>query len=374
MRRALLAAGVGLSVGLVPGVAVAATSGTFLPARYLSTGTTEDNAVAVADVTGDGRPDIVVGAGPAVLVFAQRADRSYGAPARVAGHGTWSQVKLATADIDGDGRTDVALAGGNGVDVFYQRGGKLAAPVFLAGTAQDVALADVNADGRQDILTSAGFGEIRVYQQSAARTFGTPARVTGPVASSAHVDQVFAADFNGDGRLDLAQSWGGGAWVRLRQADGTYGAAAVYQPPFDGNYPRAGAGAAVGDVTGDGRADLVLSMSGNRPDAEIAVFAQQSGGLNPVPTAYPAYDSPAGLAIGDLTGDGRGDLAVAHANWLAVSVQLQQPTGLLGPYAANTVDNPGWQTDALAIGDVTGDGKPDIVSVAYTRIAILEQR
>ncbi|MEV4351212.1 VCBS repeat-containing protein [Actinoplanes sp. NPDC049596] len=382
MRRALMAAGVGLSVALVPGVASAATSGTFLPARYLSTGTTQDNAVAIADVTGDGRPDIVVGAGPenntqlsAVLVYAQRADRSYGAPARVGGHGTWSDVKLATGDLDGDGRTDVALAGGNGVDVFYQRGGKLAAPVFLAGTAQDVAIADLNADGRRDVLTSAGYGEIRVYQQSAAKTFPAATSITGPVPAWARADQVFAADFNADGRLDVAQAWGGGAWVRLRQANGAYGTATAYQPPLDSdNYARTGVGAAVGDVTGDGKADLVVSISDNQPTAEIDVFAQQAGGLGTTPTAYPAYDIPAGLAIGDLTGDGRNDVVVAHSSWLTVSAYRQQSTGRLAPYTTNTVDNPGWQTDALALGDVTGDGKPDIVSVAYTKIAILQQR
>ncbi|MEU4420303.1 VCBS repeat-containing protein [Actinoplanes sp. NPDC024001] len=373
---------VGLSVALTPAVASAASSGTFLGARYLSTGSIETNAVAIADVTGDGRPDIVVGLGPAdntetsaLLVFAQRADRTYGAPTRLAGHGTYYDVRLATADVDGDGRTDVAMSTSRGVDLFYQRGGKLAAPVLVPGTAEDVAVADLNADGRRDLVVSAGIGQVRVHHQTASKTFPASLTLSAPVPDVNPFDQVFVADFNGDGRLDVAQAYGGGAWVRLRQANGTYATATTYRtaPDANGNWDR-GMAAAVGDVTGDKKPDLVLNVSDNQPDATINVFAQQSGGLNPSPVVYPAYDCPVGMAIADLTGDGRADLVAAHGSWLAASVYLQQPTGRLGAYTINPVDGVGNQADALAVGDVTGDGKPDIVSVAYTKVAILQQR
>lgn len=363
-------------------MASAASSGTFLAARYLSTGSTETNAVAIADVTGDGRPDILAGLGPAdntetsaLLVFAQRADRTYGTPTRLAGHGTYYDVRLATADLDGDGRTDVAMSTSRGVDVFYQRGGKLAAPVLVPGTAEDVAIADLNADGRRDLVVSAGIGQVRVHHQTASRTFPASFTLSAPVPDINPFDQVFAADFNADGRLDVAQSYGGAAWVRLRQANGSYAAATTYQTASDadGHHHR-GMGAAVGDVTGDKKPDLVLSVMANQPVAAINVFAQQSGGLNPSPVVHPAYDCPAGLAIADLTGDGRADLVAAHSSWGAASVYLQQPTGRLGAYTTNPVDGVGDQPDALAVGDVSGDGKPDIVSVAYTKVAILQQQ
>nr|WP_221373939.1 VCBS repeat-containing protein [Actinoplanes polyasparticus] len=370
-------AAVGLIVALTPGPASAASSGTFLPVRYLSTGSTETNAVAVADVTGDGRPDILAGLGPAdntrtsaLLVFAQRADRTYGTPTRLAGHGTYHDVRLATGDLDSDGRTDVAMSTSKGVDVFYQRSGKLTAPVLAAaGTAEDVAIADLNADGRRDLVVSAGIGRIRVHHQTTAKAFPASVTLSAPVPDVTPFDQVFVADFNADGRLDVAQSYGSGAWVRSRQANGSYAAATGYQ---GSGYQ--GMAAAVGDVTGDKKADLVLSVTENQPDAAINVFAQQTGGLSTTPTVHPAYDSPAGLAIGDLTGDGRADLVAAHFNWLAASVYLQLSTGRLGAYTTNPVDGVGNQPDALAVGDVTGDGQPDILSVAYTKLAILQQR
>ncbi len=362
--------------------AQAATGPAFALAEYLATGSVGTNAVAVADVTGDGRRDIVVGLDAAdntqtssVLVFAQRADRTYGAPTRITAHGGYnSDVRLAVADIDGDGRTDVALSSSAGVDVLFQRNGRLAAPVLVPGSAEDVAVADLTGDGRADLVVSARQGEVRIHPQTATRTFPTYTTVRGPVTLGAPGNQVFAADLNGDARLDLAQFYGHGTWVRLRQADGSFGPATTYlTAPDSGGHRWVSFGAAVGDVTGDGRADLVVSETGNMPNSSVQVFAQRAGGLATTPARYPAYDSAAGLAIGDLTGDGRHDVVVAHHNWLAVSVHPQQADGTLGGYTTNTVVTVGPQEDALAVGDVTGDAKPDIVVVAYDKVAVLRQ-
>ncbi|MEU5563504.1 FG-GAP repeat domain-containing protein [Micromonospora musae] len=366
----------------VPMRAEAASGGTFAAPEYLATGSTATNAVAVADVTGDGRRDIVVGIDAvdgtqtsSVLLFAQRADHTYGAPIRIKAHGGYnSDVQLAVADIDGDGRTDVAMSSSAGVDVLFQRAGRLAAPLLVAGGAEDVAIADLTGDGRPDLVVGEQQGSIRIYAQTAAHAFQPYRTVTGPYIAGIPVDQVFAADLNGDARIDLAQFYGHGTWVRLRGADGSYAPATTYRTPADeSGFRRAGLGAAVGDVTGDGRADLVTSVDGNTPDAAVQVFTQGAGGLAAVPTSYPAYDAAAGLTVGDLTGDGRKDLVVAHNSWLAVSVYLQRSTGTLGGYTTNRVDGVGPQADSLAVGDVTGDGKPDVVAVAYDKVAILRQ-
>ncbi|MEU2614201.1 VCBS repeat-containing protein [Micromonospora sp. NPDC007271] len=376
-----------MTLAVVAGMAMpvragAASGGTFAPAQYLATGSTGTNAVEVADVTGDGRFDIVVGVDAvdntqtsSVLVFAQQADHSYGAPTRIIGHGGYnSDVRLAVADIDGDGRTDVAMSSSAGVDVLFQRSGRLAAPVLVPGSAGDVAIEDLTGDGRPDLVVGARQGEVRVYAQTATHAFPAYTTVTGPFTAGVPVNQVFAADLNGDARIDVAQFYGHGTWVRLRRADGSYGPATTYRTPADGNgYRRPGLGAAVGDVTGDGRVDLVTSIDGNKPNAAVQVFAQGTGGLATAPNTYPAYDCAAGLVVGDLTGDGREDLVVAHNSWLTVSAYLQRSTGTLGGYTTNRVDGVGPQADALAIGDVTGDGKPDVVAVAYDKVAILRQ-
>ncbi|WP_091582867.1 FG-GAP repeat domain-containing protein [Micromonospora sediminicola] len=381
--RVGIAATLAMAAGAaVPMAAEAASAGTFAAATYLATGSTATNAVAVADVTGDGRRDIVVGVDAvdgsqtsSVLVFDQRADHSFGAPTRIKAHGGYnSNVQLAVADIDGDGRTDVAMSSSAGVDVLFQRGGRLAAPLLVSGGAGDVAIGDMTGDGRPDLVVDARQGEVRIYRQTAAHAFQPYRTVTGPIITGAPVNQVFAADLNGDARIDLAQFYRHGTWVRLRRADGSFGPATTYRTPADDSgFRRIGSGAAVGDVTGDGRADLVTSVDGNRPDAGVQVFAQGADGLATAPTRYPAYDSPSGLTVGDLTGDGREDLVVAHNSWLAVSVYLQRSTGNLAGYTTNGVDGVGPQADSLAIGDVTGDGKPDVVAVAYDKVAVLRQ-
>ncbi|MET8912692.1 VCBS repeat-containing protein [Micromonospora sp. NPDC004551] len=378
-----IAATLAIAAGLaVPMPAGAASGGTFAAAKYLATGSTATSAVAITDVTGDGRGDIVVGIDAvdgtqtsSVLVFAQRADHTYGAPTRIKAHGGYnSNVQLAVADIDGDGRTDVAMSSSAGVDVLFQRGGRLAAPLLVSGGAEDVAIAEMTGDGRPDLVVGARRGEVRIYRQTAALAFQAYRTITGPFIAGVPVDQVFAADLNGDARIDIAQFYGHGTWVRLRRADGSFGPATTYRTPADETgYRRIGGGAAVGDVTGDGRADLVTSVDGNTPDAAVQVFAQGAGGLVTTPTRYPAYDSASGLTVGDLTGDGRKDLVVAHNSWRAVSVYLQRSTGKLGGYTTNTVDGVGPQADSVAIGDVTGDGKPDVVAVAYDKVAILRQ-
>ncbi|WP_326558514.1 FG-GAP repeat domain-containing protein [Micromonospora sp. NBC_01796] len=365
-----------------PTLTATASTGDFLPAQYISTGFTTTNTLAVADVTGDGRPDIVVGVGAAdntetssLLVYAQQPDHRYGTPRRIVGHGDDRDVRLAVGDIDGDGRIDAALATSAGVDVFYQRSGQLTGPTLVGTGAEDVALSDVTGDERLDLIASAYQGTVLIYRQTPAGTFGTATSVTGPFESGAPWGQVFAADLNGDSRPDIAQFYGKGTWVRLQQPDGTFGPATTHlvAPDSDG-YRWAGGGAAVGDLTGDGRTDLVMTTAANRPNSAVNVFAQQAGGLTTTPVAYPAYDLASGMAIGDLTGDGRSDLVVAHNSWLALTIAVQQAGGALGGYRINDADGIGSALDGLAIADLNADGKLDVVSVAYTKLVLLLQR
>jgi hypothetical protein len=367
----------------MPAAAHAASSGTFAPPQYLPTGTFGTNAVAVADVTGDGRPDLLAGLDSedntktnALAVFAQRGDRTYGTPVTIAAHGNRNEdVRLATGDLDRDGRTDVAMTTSDGVELFYQRNGRLQAPVLVAARSGDVELADLTGDGRLDLVVSAGKGTVRIYPQSSTGTFSAGPAVTGPFKDGVPTEQVLVADFNGDRRPDLAQEYGWGAWVRLRNADGSWGAAVTYQVTDTSGDVVTSHGATAGDVTGDGRADLVLTGGGNRPWAAVNVFVQRStGGLAATAVRYAAYDIPADVAVADLTGDGRGDLVTANSQWRAISVSLQQAGGTLGAYTTTEVDAVSSQADALAVADVTGDGKPDIVSVSYTKLAILRQQ
>jgi hypothetical protein len=377
-------AGLLLAATVLPAAALGAperAATAFAAAEYLTTGTTLTHAVEVADVTGDGRADVLAAVGPSdgsetrtLLVYPQRPDGGLDAPVRFAGHGGSYDARLEVADLDGDGRTDVAMMTTDGVDVFYQRpGGGLDAPVLVGSRGADVAIADVTGDGRRDLVVSAQQGELRVYPQTPSRGFGAAMVVVGPGRTGNPQDQVFAADLNGDGRVDLAQAHGYGVWVRLRQVDGTFSAAKTYeQAPGPSGYVWSSCGARVGDLTGDGRTDLVINAGGNGSTAAVNVFAQAGRGLQATPVVYPAYDVPCGSAIADLTGDGRAELIVGHQGWLAVSVYQQRPDGTLGAYTTSEVYGV-YGPDGVAVGDINGDGKPDVVTSGYKQVAVLRQ-
>ncbi|GIF74418.1 FG-GAP repeat domain-containing protein [Asanoa siamensis] len=372
-------------VAALPAMASADGVADFLPPRYLSTGAPNTDSVAVADVTGDRRPDILVGVSAfgngdvnALLVYAQQPDRGYGAPRRIVAHGeAGGEVRVAVGDLDGDGRTDAALSTRAGVDLFYQRSGNLTAPVLAASGsgAADVALADMDGDRRTDLVVSVLPGTVTIHRQASRGVFAAPVTLTGPFDTGAPGEQVFVADLNGDARPDVAQFYGKGTWVRLQRADGTFAPAShhLVAPDADG-YRWPTASAAVGDVTGDGRVDLVMATDANVPNSAVNVFAGRSGGPTAVPSVYPVHDIPAGMAIGDLTGDGRADLAVAHHSWQAVSVSPQRSDGTLGAYGLVEMDNVARSVDGVAVADVSGDGRADIISTSYMSIAVIVHR
>ena len=122
------------------------------------------------------------------------------------------------------------------------------------------------------------------------------------------------------------------------------------------------ASVALGDLNGDGRLDIVATNGSPATSNNLFVLlGQAGGGLAPVRAYSSGSASPYGLALGDLNGDGRLDVvAVVAGN--QVSVHLGQGNGTLAPARPFTTggNNPGMTS--VAVGDVTGDGRPDVVT------------
>ncbi|WP_257314060.1 FG-GAP repeat domain-containing protein [Geothrix fuzhouensis] len=251
------------------------TPGHFLPATWVWTGGGAGPA-AVVELTGDGRADVVVADGVFVhsrLLLLAQAPGLPGAllppvPVPVgSGHGFRD---LAVADVNGDGRPDLALAGYDCVAILYQQpGGGLAAPVFLsAGLKVDgVAAADLDGDGRVDLVAAnagnapdggKGGANVTVFLQNQPGSFGATAI---PVVDGAR--QVVIGDLNGDGLPDLAVislvyqslSTPSKVTVLLQTAAhrGAFSVAAVLDGTMNANF------IALGDLDGDGRTDLILN-------------------------------------------------------------------------------------------------------------------
>jgi hypothetical protein len=166
--------------------------------------------LAVGDVNGDGKPDVVV-ALPDENSVAVLLNNGAGTlrPAQSFAVGV-NPAGVAVGDVSGDGKLDIVTANANGtVSVLLGQGnGSFGAAQNYAvgGPANSVALGDFNHDGRLDIATTSGT-ETDILLNNGSGTFGAYQNV-GPAGSS-----IVAADFNGDGYADLAEVDGAGSSI-----------------------------------------------------------------------------------------------------------------------------------------------------------------
>ena len=112
---------------------------------------------------------------------------------------------------------------------------------------------------------------------------------------------------------------------------------------------------AIGDLNGDGRPDLATA---NSPGGTISVLLGNADGSFGVKTDYSTGSGAGSVAIGDLNGDGKPDLATANAGY-TVSVLLGNGNGSFG---VSTECRTGGRPQSVAIGDLNGDGKPDLAA------------
>ncbi|HXZ59421.1 MAG TPA: VCBS repeat-containing protein [Steroidobacteraceae bacterium] len=351
-------------------------------------------SVVMADVNGDGLPDIVAaythiaGAPPHqgwVAVYAQDAARpGHFLPASTYGVGN-DPVSVAVADLDGDGRPDIVTAnailstnglGESTVSVLLQDaahpGHYLPAVSYATGPdPQSVAIGDLNGDGRPDLAVADSSGISVLFQDTAGRFFPKTAITTGGGCAS-----VAIADLDGDGTPDLLATDAVSVLVLL-QAPGSGGSFSAPARYAAGQQPLY---AVAGDLNGDGRPDIAVANIGSPSDlttASVSVLLQDPtrSGAFLAAVNYTAQADSTAVAIADLDGDGWPDLAVANSGTLGgvcppncnsvntgVSVLLQD--GAAPGHFAAAVDYAATGSDfvtGVAVADVNGDGKADLI-------------
>ncbi len=344
------------------------TAGTFLPFVSYATGSGPCYSVAVGDLNGDGRRDLAVANqtsnNVSVLLQSATTAGTFGAAVNYATG--MSPTSVAIGDLNGDGKPDLATAnaGVDSVSVLMQNAatpGTFAAPVsYTAGTGpRFVAIVDINSDGRLDLaVANQNSNTVSVLLQNTA----SPGNfLAGTLFNTFSTPYALApADLNGDGRLDLAVACVNTQVVILLQNAPATPVPGTYNPAV--NY---GAGAvpsavAIGDLNDDGRLDLAIA---NRDTNNVSVLLQSATTRGSFLAAvnYAASLGPIAIAIADLNMDGRLDLAVANQANSNVSVLLQ--SGSTRGVFLSAVNYPAVSGSAamgVAIGDLNGDGRPDL--------------
>jgi hypothetical protein len=274
-------------------------------------------------------------------------------------------------DVDQDGRLDVVL--GIGTTLSWLRQDATGHLVFqgtlvdLGDTPVYTAAGDVNGDGRTDlvVLTFNSDTSLTVLLHGAGSSF-TVSSI--PNAAPLHNPIDFAVgDVNGDGWADLVYANGNSIQVFYNSPSGwshkTYAGTANAILMY----------VAIGDVTGDGRNDIVASSSQNSPNGVINVFKQNTDGTLAAPTMYDAGEVPSDVGLGDVDGDGRTDVVVSNTGWGAVHVLTQRANGMLNPAVSVPVaysQSSGGMS--VAVGDLDGDGVADIVNIGDMALSFVD--
>ncbi len=332
--------------------------GTFQPAVTYSTASYVAYSIAIGDLNGDHIPDLVVANW--CQSFDQEGCTAYGSVSVLLGNGDgtfqpavnyssggYYATSVTLGDFNGDGNLDVAVSNAGSQDaisigsvsVLLGNGnGTLEAPVTYTTAAYAalwVASGDVSRDGHPDLIADnfclgEGCGENGYYGEVGV-LLGNGDGTFQPVAlydsGGKYAYSVAVGDLRGNGILDLAvanrfsDNEGSSDYnavdVLLGNGDGTFQPAVSYLLP-GGGYDAV----AIGDVNGDGYPDLVLVEGCQRLTAhsckgtgEVAVLLGNGDGTFQSPQKFSSggYEGSA-IAIGDVNGDGRPDLLVANVD------------------------------------------------------------
>jgi hypothetical protein len=327
-------------------------------------------AIEVADLNGDGKLDVVTanfGDGT-IQWFAGHGDGTFSPAATIpVGNGPDS---IAIADLNGDGHPDIVVANsgaapfdtatpnGNTLSILFGNGDGTFQPrvdIPTPALPQDVAVADMNGDGHPDLLTANRTdNSISEWLNNGDGTF--------TFDPAGHVPMVFrpsalaVGDVNLDGKPDIAVANNGSnrVTVLLGNGDGSFQTGVNYVTP---QYPR---DIAIADVTGDGLPDIVTA---NFTSTVSYLVGKGNGVFGPL-AAFGAGNAPFALAVHDMNGDGRPDVVVAVQNDNTVNVLLKsrvnggfQPISIFATHGGGPT--------AVAVGDVNGDGRPDMLAANF---------
>jgi hypothetical protein len=402
---------------LVLGGAARTASGpalSFAAAKHYAVGASPCS-MAIGELSGDGKPDVVTGCDSSVSVLRNHGNGTFEARREYGAGDKPGSVEI--ADLNGDGKNDLLTAGRDRISVFFNQGAGTFGPparyaLGLQGRdfLQDLLMADLNGDDKPDLVIETGVDFITVsvllnhgdgtfepkrdymardalgdmavgdlsgdakpdlvivnpYGVSVLINRGDGSFQSGRDYEAPFASRIAVGELNGDGKLDIATASNtGGAWVLLNRGDGTFEAARDYGIS-SGNQPEPVA-IAIADVNGDHEADLVTQWNDvryrgiheqNEYVAVVFVLLNKGDG-----SFFPAHNYELRweaelFAIADLNGDGKPDLALARSG---VNVLLNKGNGSFEPSLRYPLS---YAEGEIGSADLNGDGRSDLVGAS----------
>lgn len=332
-------------------------------------------SLAVADVNGDGKPDLAVQSndttGGGMTILLNTGNGTFGTPAYypVAISGVYANGGIAIGDVNGDKKPDVVVASSGGATaiVYLNEGNGTFKVKGTVGTVplyptNNIVLADINNDKKLDIVVPDGFGDVYTFYGTGKGTF--TAGPVYPLRDQGGNFLIAVDDFNGDGTLDLLDTDGTNtSTVSLGRGDGSFQTAQSFPFAVGGQYQNI----AVADFNGDGIPDVAAQGLTN------GTIALQLGAAHGVLAAKQSITTVCtdtftyGIAAGDVDGDGKPDIVAVFGGGddscnHEVAVLLGLGTGKFKKAAFySTGAGSNAQEEQVYLVDVNGDGKLDIV-------------
>jgi hypothetical protein len=321
-----------------------------------------ETTTVLTDVNGDRLPDLIVaGQYSPLVVMLNQGGGNFGTPITVATTGnSWA---LAVADFSGNGLPDIAYnavnatTGAEQVHILVNQGGGIftdTKPSSLQGVGGSIVAGDLNLDGKADLVVQISDGlelKVQTFLSEGNDVFSLASEtdlVLSPLYQSDNNPYQFVVgDFDHDGFPDLA---GTGGAAEPSQVLFLWGNGQGQFSPQYVNGPHGGT--LLGDINGDGLPDIVIPDSPN----EISVVLGQTGRAFP---SLPLLLSAPGpyISIADVNGDGLPDIMVGN------SISLNAGNSSFAPPVVVT-------TNAWAIADLNGDGFADMIGGSGSEVLI----
>jgi FG-GAP-like repeat/FG-GAP repeat len=336
-----------------------------------------NDAPFLADLNGDGRPDLVTGSGTVFLAnadgtFSQGATVSIGTNPSCTGNAKPCPIPftvVALADVTGDGKADMLVSAqqtflyvlpGNGDGTF-------GTPVTtnMGLTLGTVLVEDLNRDRNADIITAyqqgPHNGQLFVYLGNGDGTFRAGTQYTLFAGSNTNILQFATGDFNGDGKLDIVASGDttntiGAVGILPGNGDGTFGPAITSVGVQAGGRTNSGLG--VADFNGDGKLDLIVpGYDPSSLTSQTYLFAGKGDGTFQSPTNVAPGAGP--ISVADMNGDGKHDFLV----WASPFIEVLLGNGN-GTFSRRVFADGNRGASLVSVADLNGDGNLDVTDGA----------